>query len=109
MSPKIAFLGGLLKASLKGDAGGRRAGLAEKLEDVVFAGDDGALCWLKFNFETLPKPLIGLIGRLAGDLLRALIEVLSPASSSSELSWSDLAIWLIFFGESGVFSVFSWS
>ncbi len=89
-SPRLNFWGEVLRLSLKGDGGGRRAGLVKTLDDIAFAGDDGAASCSKLNLETLAISLIGLIGRFAGDLLRALTGVFSPASSSS-LMGSDLA------------------
>lgn len=102
LSPKFSFTGEFLRLSLKGDGGGRRAGLDRMLDDTFFVVDDGA----KLNFETLFTSFNGLIGRFVGDLLRALIGVFSLASSSS-LMGSDLAIWTTFLGDNGKESNFS--
>ena len=44
LKPTSNFLGELLRQSLKGEGGGRFAGLARTRVDKDFSGDEGATC-----------------------------------------------------------------
>lgn len=110
----IPRLGEPFMASLNGLGGSRLAGLAVRTLEAGatdFDGELGAISGLKSSFLAAPEFRIDpsmSIEALTGDLLKGLIGVFAPQSSSSELTEEfDLATCVTFFGDRGFVSSFS--